>query len=176
MHRRNAGGGATVTRRLLKCAEVQAITGLSRSAAYELMHALGCLRVLGRSTRVWSDKIEAYMRASHAELASGVVVAELEQSPNSLPGTEPPTTAGVYAIQGAGDFIKIGRANNIRARVRQLRNQNPMPIKFLAVLSANPEDEAANHMRWAHLRQHGEWFAPGHDLLDHLDQLRGATP
>lgn len=165
-----------MTRRLLRAREVQEITGLSRTKAYELMHALGSVRVIGRATRVSVERLGAYMRERKAAAPSGEPAVILAQSLTSLTGIEPPTTAGVYAVQGAGGFIKIGRGKNIAARLRKLQNAHPVPIKLIAVLSSDPRDELAHHRRWAHLRRQGEWFEADHDLVEHLAQMRVAPP
>lgn len=85
---------------------------------------------------------------------------------------EPPASPGVYAIRGAADYIKIGSAKNIAARMRGLQTAHPVKLVLLAVLSENPDDETRFHKQWAHLRCHGEWFSPSHDLLAFLGAHR----
>lgn len=93
-------------RQLLTARQVQAITGLGRTKAYELMHDLGCIHIAGRNARVSRDRLEAYMRETRQEAPSTAAAAVLAASLMSLPGIAAPDSAGVYAIQGAGGFIK----------------------------------------------------------------------
>lgn len=77
-------------------------------------------------------------------------------SAKPLPGI--PTTPGVYALQCVPGLVKIGRARNIAQRMRELQTGCPYELKLLAVLSRDPNDEAAFHRRFARDRRHGEWF------------------
>ena len=69
-----------------------------------------------------------------------------------------PQQGGVYAIRGAGNFVKIGRAKNIAHRIRNLQVSHPVPLKLLAILSSDPKDEAVIRARFKAFRVHGEWF------------------
>lgn len=165
-----------MTQRLLTAREVQAITGLSRSGAYELMRLLGAER-LGRETRLCSDKLDAYIDAlSAASVPTDRAAAILARSLTALPEIAAPSMPGVYAILSASGLIKIGRSDDVAARVRALRSQNGAPIKFLGILSNDPGTEFEHHQRWAHLRRHGEWFTPNHDLVERIARARGAAP
>jgi len=163
-------------KRFLTAREVAEITGLKRSAAYELMHSLGSVVLLKRACRLDRAKLDAFLRERHSRAPAGESAEILAASLSSLPGIAPPATPGVYAIQGVGGFVKIGRAKNIAYRLRKIQNAHPTPIKLLAILSPDPEDERAHHHRWAHLRRAGEWFAPDHELIEHLAQLRAESP
>ena len=70
----------------------------------------------------------------------------------------PPETPGVYVIQGVGDFVKIGKAKNIRHRMKEIQLAHPVPLRLLAVLDADPSAEGRYHQEFRHLRAHGEWF------------------
>lgn len=69
-----------------------------------------------------------------------------------------PTGPGVYAIQGAGAYVKIGKAKNIAERIRDIQTNHPVPLKLLSVLSENPDDENKFHRQLKEHRAHGEWF------------------
>lgn len=70
-----------------------------------------------------------------------------------------PASPGVYVIQGAGRFVKIGKAQNIADRLKGIQTNHPVPIRLLAVLSDVPEREREFHLKFAQARKHGEWFA-----------------
>lgn len=84
----------------------------------------------------------------------------------------PPSQPGVYAVAGLPGFIKIGRAANIAERVLQLQTGHPVPLRLLAVASADPADEVAIHAQWSRLRVTGEWFQAAPALLDWLASRR----
>lgn len=89
----------------------------------------------------------------------------------------PPETSGVYCIQGAGEFVKIGKAKNIAQRIKDIQTNHPVPLQLLAVLSENPGDEGSFHKRYAQLRAHGEWFKLAPELRGALVELRrGGKP
>lgn len=87
---------------------------------------------------------------------------------------EPPCTPGVYAIQGDGPFVKIGRASNIRQRLGDLQIGRAQPLGLLAVLSHDPKKEHAFHHELRAWRVRGEWFRLEGEVLTMLQAYRGA--
>ena len=69
-----------------------------------------------------------------------------------------PKEPGVYAIQGAGNYVKIGKASNIAERIRDIQTNHPVPLKLLSVLSTDPNDEKKFHRQLRKHRAQGEWF------------------
>lgn len=69
-----------------------------------------------------------------------------------------PETRGVYCACVFTGYVKIGRANNIANRMTAFQTHTPEDVKLLAVLSENPLDERAFHLRFAAWRVRGEWF------------------
>lgn len=82
--------------------------------------------------------------------------------PEGLKEIVPISVAGVYVIQANGYYVKIGRAQNIRDRIRGMQTASPVPLRLLAIASHNPNDERAIHQRLKTSRVRGEWF--------HLDE------
>lgn len=74
------------------------------------------------------------------------------------------------AVGGDGP-IKIGCSNDVRRRIEQMSNWSPVPLEALVAVPGSPTHEHALHRRFAHLRLHGEWFAPHPDLLAHIETL-----
>lgn len=74
----------------------------------------------------------------------------------------------VYYIQ-VGDVIKIGTSGNLRQRILSY----PMNRRLLATEPGSYELESKRHAQFRALSQFGkEWFAPGEDLMRHINDLR----
>jgi len=69
-----------------------------------------------------------------------------------------------YVVEGGKSrLVKIGRSQDVPARIRTLQASSPATLKVLRVI---PFDcERAMHHRYAHLRRHGEWFEFDLDML-----------
>jgi len=144
----------------MRAKDVIAELGVSKSRAYEIMRECSHVR-FGRSVRVSRESLARW-------LAENTTPAQAPE----LPSRVAPSKPGVYAIRGSGPFVKIGRADNIRRRLRQLQGAHPEPLTLVAVLSQNPDDEKLLHDRFALLRQRGEWFRLGAQLVE---AIRGAS-
>jgi hypothetical protein len=114
------------------------------------------------------SKIAAEEAKIYDEFAYDARVVDAPALLVDVVGREAPATSGVYAVQGYGDFVKIGRAKNIRERLLGLQGANPVPLKLLAVLSTNPEDEFVFHERFSDYRTIGEWFRLEGELKEFL--------
>jgi hypothetical protein len=79
-----------------------------------------------------------------------------------------PSSAGVYAI-ACGKFVKVGSAGNVRERMRKLQTANPLPLRFLRLLSTDTSDEASWLERLRPFRVRGEWFTLCDGLLAALE-------
>lgn len=94
-----------------------------------------------------------------------------------------PTCPGIYFIQSGADEngpIKIGQANNIRARVRNIQTSHPWPLRLLnheTIEDAAARDarERALHSRFSSCRLHGEWFRPDAEILEAIGSEAKAT-
>jgi len=76
----------------------------------------------------------------------------------------------VYYVQ-IGEHIKIGYTSRLRLRM----NAYPATRRLLATEPGTYADEAARHHQFRHLLAAGnEWFRPGPDLMDHINDLRSA--
>lgn len=85
-----------------------------------------------------------------------------------------PAAPGVYAVQGEGPFVKIGRADNIRQRIADLQIGQANPLALLAVLSNDPRKERSFHHELRRWRVRGEWFRLEGEVLTMLQTYRGA--
>lgn len=84
----------------------------------------------------------------------------------------PPEGPGVYVIQGAGRFLKIGRAMNVRKRMRSLQTNHPTRLRFLGLLSRDVGSERLFLDRFSEFKVNGEWFKPARMILDALKEAR----
>lgn len=68
-------------------------------------------------------------------------------------------------------LIKIGVADDARARLRTLANQSPDRLAVLGVMICDRggATEPDLHQRFARWRVHGEWFDPAPELLDFIE-------
>lgn len=84
-------------------------------------------------------------------------------------------SADVYYVQRTDGLIKIGWSGNLRSRLNTLRREHGH-LTLLATHSGGVEAEAAQHKRFAHLRETGEWFWPEPDLLAHIERINDRRP
>lgn len=73
-------------------------------------------------------------------------------------------TPGVYFVR-AGNRIKIGMSSDVPRRVKSLQTASSEPLQLLAIKQGGRAEEKSLHDRFAHLRQHGEWFTAAPELL-----------
>lgn len=69
-----------------------------------------------------------------------------------------------------GNLIKIGCSSRPAIRLRALAPELSRPT-LLATEPGGFAVEWERHQQFAHLRQHGEWFRAGDDLLAHIEGL-----
>ena len=92
----------------------------------------------------------------------------LFQGLESQPAPQVTVEANTYFIQSscADGLIKIGRSTDVQSRMAALATGSAAPLRLLAVI--HRDVESTLHRKFAHLRRHGEWFAPHQDLLDFI--------
>lgn len=82
----------------------------------------------------------------------------------------------VYIIR-QGELVKIGRAVDVNKRLKTLQTGNGRGFQVLATIPAHAVIEAAIQSRFAHLREHGEWFRLDPDLSTFIERAQqGANP
>lgn len=65
-------------------------------------------------------------------------------------------------------LIKIGVAGDLDKRLAGLQCGSPDKLEVIGTIVGENKLERELHKRFAHLRQHGEWFSPGEDLLAYI--------
>lgn len=79
----------------------------------------------------------------------------------------------IYFIQAQSDKrIKIGKADDPTARLRQLRtgSSSKEPYIILAVLPGGSKRETELKNMFKEFRSHGEWFEPAPELIDFINK------
>lgn len=82
----------------------------------------------------------------------------------------------VYFIEAVDvGLVKIGCANDARARLRELQVGSPCKLELKGVYHVDDAHglEAGYHNRYAHLHSHGEWFRIDDDLRRLIDDSFG---
>ena len=82
----------------------------------------------------------------------------------------------IYFIHSnALNAVKIGRSNDVGARVRTLQTANPESLLLLATINGEDWEEKQLHKKFAHLLIKGrrEWFQCTAELMIHIDDLSG---
>jgi len=77
----------------------------------------------------------------------------------------------VYFMHAENGLIKIGKSTDVKARLSQLQTLSPISIRIINTPLCTAT-EAELHQRFAHLRDHGEWFTPGKELLDFIESVK----
>ncbi|HYV34754.1 MAG TPA: GIY-YIG nuclease family protein [Gemmataceae bacterium] len=80
----------------------------------------------------------------------------------------------IYFVEAVGqDRIKIGKADDPEARVRQLQTGSAVELRLLAVMTAQPSQEAELHTAFAKERCQGEWFRATEELRGYIARFAG---
>jgi len=79
-------------------------------------------------------------------------------------------TGKIYFIQaGNNGAIKIGYADNVEKRLKQIQTGNPYKLKLLKTINGNFEIEKNLHKLFYKDRLEGEWFTPSKELMDYIN-------
>ena len=84
----------------------------------------------------------------------------------------------VYILQSGANY-KIGKANNIVKRVKELQTGNPVQLVIAALGECISEDnaftiEAAMHNKFKELRGSGEWFSGNENVFNSIVEVLGS--
>lgn len=79
----------------------------------------------------------------------------------------------VYFVQaGVGGPIKIGISTNVRARMVKMQTDAAAPLRLLAIVPGDQQQEARYHRLVSSHKQSGEWFAPHADVFALIEAER----
>ena len=78
------------------------------------------------------------------------------------------TAQHTYALK-CGQFIKVGRTDNVHRRLRQIQTANPNRVYLLGYIDEDCEREAHQWLAECGVRRvRGEWFEDGDQTRDAL--------
>jgi hypothetical protein len=80
----------------------------------------------------------------------------------------------VYFVSYQDGPIKIGRAINVKKRLKGLQTSHPEKLHVLGVIRSEikSDTESALHAKFDHLRLRGEWFRRSDELLSYIMAAR----
>jgi hypothetical protein len=76
-----------------------------------------------------------------------------------------------YFVGGDDGPVKIGQAQDVQKRLRDLQMGSPVVLKILAVTSGGQSRETAYHFTFAGHRLHGEWFDRCPEIEAEIERL-----
>lgn len=79
----------------------------------------------------------------------------------------------LYVI-AVGGFVKIGRAERIKERMKDYATHNPEPAELLVAVPQAGDFEHQIHRKWDMHRTRGEWFKPACELMQWVEKLAAA--
>lgn len=74
----------------------------------------------------------------------------------------------IYFLRSPSGSIKIGATIRLSRRIKELTGEFGGGLEVLGVANGFYKEEKELHKRFAHLRQAGEWFDPGDDLIEYI--------
>jgi hypothetical protein len=81
----------------------------------------------------------------------------------------------VYFIRCC-EFVKVGYAYNVPARLKHMRVGNPFPLEVLAVLPGDRTLEGALHRRFRSQHHQGDWFRLEGPLQAFISEIVSQSP
>lgn len=69
-------------------------------------------------------------------------------------------------------LVKIGYADNVRTRLDTLRGMSPVGLTLLARIKGDQVFERSLHKKFAHLKDHGEWFRYTMEMHAYLNSVK----
>lgn len=101
------------------------------------------------------------------EIRESLGITTISESESLLP-----TTPSIYFIAAIeSQRIKIGFSAYPEKRINTLMTSSPYQLEVIKVISGNQDDERQLHQRFAHLRNHREWFTDCEELREYINQL-----
>ena len=75
----------------------------------------------------------------------------------------------VYFIQDKmSNMIKIGKANDVEKRLKQLQTSCPYELELLSYIPGDESLEKDIHKKFSEYRHRGEWFMPKKEIFDYI--------
>ena len=78
----------------------------------------------------------------------------------------------IYFVQAPNGLFKIGKSKDPKRRLKELQVGSPVILKLIRTIKGGIFLENILHIYFKHLRKHGEWFKPDHELKSFLNKKR----
>ncbi|HFH3763250.1 GIY-YIG nuclease family protein [Pseudomonas aeruginosa] len=145
----------------LKCSLVRTVGLFDEMAVLEAINEIDlCIKASGEDSRVAG-------LCRYALELSGVGENEL-----MIDGDGKVKRRMVYFIRNSRGSIKIGSSMNVEDRLHHLETGAGERLELIASVPGSFGAERELHARFTGLREHGEWFSPGEELLEYINQLQ----
>jgi hypothetical protein len=148
------------------------ISGLGKTSIYELINSGQVESEFVSGRRL--IKVASYMELIRASLDS-VTPPRLraEKSRRVKKSRRKMTTRNsfVYFMGGDDGYVKIGFSNNPHKRLRGVQIGSASPVRLLAMLRGDRNDEDSLHKRFAAYRVRGEWFRFEGEFKEYVEGL-----
>ena len=104
-------------------------------------------------------------------LTAPEAIARFWQMPKMDP--LPYTREWVYFLESQIDppLIKIGKTRDLRWRLITLQYMSPVALRLVGAITGPAGTERVLHVKFAPLRQHGEWFVKNEQLAQFISGL-----
>lgn len=79
----------------------------------------------------------------------------------------------LYFVEAQMGMVKCGISFRPEGRAMEISSHSPSPVRLVAKLPANREDERAFQEKFSAYRSHAEWFHLTGSLVDYIDGIRG---
>ena len=79
----------------------------------------------------------------------------------------------IYFIK-CGDFVKIGKAKDVAARMKDLQIGNPYPLELLITIKEDfiSEKDVHKFLIEKNQQHQGEWFYYGEEIISFIDLIK----
>lgn len=82
-------------------------------------------------------------------------------------------SVAVYFVQDSlSQNVKIGYANDVKSRIRQLQTGASSDLKLLLQIDGSMQLERRLHKKFAAFRISGEWFSPDKRIFDYIAKAK----
>lgn len=156
---------------------------------FEVIASIDMSLIMAKTNPIWGRATLEMFRSNNPEIfeSSRELISIVEahlinlQSPRPKPCELVPTLVmpkprpklrrpSVYFVMNPlTGLIKIGFSDYFEQRLRSLQFVEKTELKTLLTITGRRDAERELHAKFAHLRERGEWFRPGDDLLKFIE-------
>lgn len=146
------------------------------SAFFRVSYLIDLIKTSPRLTKHEQSVLTNIAKSVHIECADRCRILRWlkpvrdTQSQTKKPAAKPSSSV-YFVLSEDKKMVKIGYSNNVTKRVRSMSTGSPVKLTCIKTIPGGASEEAELHRRFAHLRQHGEWFIYSKELKDFVKDL-----